>query len=190
MSIGTCHQCGSPGRITVCLRGTDPRNLGRICEAMSTISELSSRIHSDHWLLPTDILQANAPHQLGPWTMSADLRAHPLHQMPRTIPLTATYYVCEGTRHQRRSPNYYRSGVAPLLGENTAQFPASFQVTPDRSELTFPPAPQQAPVPGTECTAYALQRVPSPQVPIQRHAQMRSIPIPHRRGTHRTVRTM
>ena len=90
---------------------------------MSTITEFSSRIHSDHdirnitlledfvnaatnyWVLCTDILQANAPHQPGPSTMFTDSQAHPLHQLPRTISLTATYYAREGTRQQRQPPN-------------------------------------------------------------------------------------
>ena len=144
-----------------------PRNLCRICEVMSTISELSSRVHDDHdirnvellsnllsaatnyWVLPADTLQANEPHQPGPPTLSPDLRAHPLHQMPRTIKLTATYYACEGA-HQRSSVHHHHSSVGPLLGETSSRFPTTFLVTPDRSVFTDPPFPQQTLPPGTQ----------------------------------------
>ena len=184
MSVGTCQQCGTPGRVivaTVSHRGNDPRNLCCICEIMLTISEVSSRVHDDHdirnvelltnlltaatnyWVLPADTLQANEPHQPGPPTLSPDLRAHPLHQMPRTLQLSATYYACEGSHHAhnysspRGSGHHHYSSVGPLLGETSPRFPTTFLVTPDRSLLTVQPFPQQTPPPGTQCTAYALQ---------------------------------
>ena len=173
---------------------------------MSTISEISSRIHDDHdirnvellsnllsaasnyWVLPTDILQANEPHQQGPPTLSPDLLAHPLHQMPRTPPLTATYFVCEGARHQRRSAHDHRSNVGPLLGETSSRFPTTFLVTPDRSVLTDPPFPQQAPPPGTQCTAFALHGVSRHQMPLQRHAHVPGVSVPGLRRPHHTAR--
>ena len=184
MPVGTCQQCGTPGRVivaTVSHRGSDPRNLCRICEIMLTISEVSSRVHDDHdirnvellsnlltaatnyWVPPADTLQANEPHQPGPPTLSPDLHAHPLHQVQRTLLLSATYYAAKGSQHPRnysspRGSGHQRySSVGPLLGETSPRFPTTFLVTPDRSLLTAPPPPQRTPPEGTQCMAYALQ---------------------------------